>query len=128
MLIDGIPEAQLCSDAVVEPVQDLKPVGSLWGGGQTKELLRTHVVEQSPVRRSRRVVELIHDDHIKVIWIEVGKAACVQTLDRCKHVVEVPRPRSANPLLPEGLIAKGVAEGSQTLVQDLLAMRDEEES
>ena len=47
MLIDGIPEAQFRSDAVIEPVQDLEAVGSLWGSGQTKELLRTHVVEQS---------------------------------------------------------------------------------
>ena len=45
LLVDGVPEAQLGGDAVVEPVEDRQAVAALRRGGEAEQLDRVDVVE-----------------------------------------------------------------------------------
>jgi hypothetical protein len=61
-LLDRRPHAQLRGQAPVEAGRDVLPVRALGGRRQPEQYPRPHMVEQGPVRRGRRVVELV-DDH-----------------------------------------------------------------
>ena len=128
LLVDGVPEAQLGGDAVVEPVEDGQAVAALGGGGEAEQLDGGEVVEHLLVRRGGGVVELVDDHHVEVIGREVGQAAGVEALDRGEDVLEALRPGAADPLLAEGGVAQGVAEGGEALVEDLLAVGDEQQA
>ncbi len=67
LLVDGVPEAQLGGDAVVEPVEDGQAVAALGGGGEAEQLDGGEVVEQRLVRGGGGVVELVDDHHVEVI-------------------------------------------------------------
>ncbi len=67
LLVDGVPQAQLGGDAIVEPVQDRQAVAALGGGGQAEQLDRVEVVEHPLVRGGRGVVELVDDHDVEVI-------------------------------------------------------------
>src|SRR3546814_14491192 len=51
-----------------------------------------------------------------------------QALERGEDVLEPCRLRAADPLLAEGGVAQGVAEGGEALVEDLLAVGDEQQA
>ena len=88
----------------------------------------SHMVEELAVRRRRRVMELVDDHDVEVIgrrFVEVGG---VEALDRSEDVVEALRAGAADPLLAERRFAQRVAEGRQALVEDLLAVRDEQQA
>jgi hypothetical protein len=126
LLVDGIPETQFGSDAVVEPVQDRQAVASLGGGCESQELDGREVVEHAGVRRRCRVVELVDDDDVEVIWREVSQIAGVEALDRCEDVLESLRSCAAYPLLAERGLSQRVPERREALVEDLLPVGDEE--
>src|SRR5581483_11451011 len=108
LLVDGVPQAQLGGDAVVEPVEDRQAVAALRGGSKPQELDGSEVVEDSGVRSGRSVVKLVHHNDVKVIGREVGQVAGVEALDRSEDVLEHRRSGSADPLLAERGIAQGV--------------------
>ena len=74
------------------------------------------------------MVELVDDYNVEVIRLEMREVSGVETLDRSKDVLEVKRPRSANPLFAEVGVTERVAERGQRLIEDLLAMGDEQEA
>ena len=67
LLVDGVPQAQLGGDAVVEPVEDRQAVAALGGGGEAEQLDGGEVVEHRLVGRGGGVVELVDDDDVEVI-------------------------------------------------------------
>ena len=128
LLVDGVPQPQLGGDAIVEPVQDRQAVAAFRRGGEAEQLPGLHVVEQPAVRRRRRVVELVDDHHVEVIGREVVEVGGVEALDRGEDMVEVLRARAADPLLAERRVAQRMAKRGQALVEDLVAVRDEQQA
>ena len=127
LLLDRIPQPQLGGNAVTKPVQHGQAVTALRRGRQAQQLPRFKMRKDTRVRRCSRMMELVDDHHIEMISGQRGEVIRVQTLDRRKHMLEARRPRPTNPLLAERRVAQRVAEGRQTLVEDLLAMRDEQQ-
>ena len=127
LLVDGVPEAQLGGDAIVEPVQDRQTVAALRCGGEAEQLDGGEVVEDAFVRGRGGVVELVDDDDVEVIGRQRGEVAGVEALDRGEDVLEPCRSRATDPLLAERGVAERVAEGGEALVEDLLAVSDEQQ-
>ena len=73
------------------------------------------------------MVELVDDHDVEVIGREVVEVGGVETLDRGEDVLEALRPGAADPLLAERRVAQRVAEGGQALIEDLVAVRDEQQ-
>lgn len=92
LLVDGVPQAQLGGDAVVEPVEDGQAVAPLGGGGEAEQLDGGEVVEHLRVRGGGGVVELVDDHHVEVIGREVGEVGSAEALDRGEDVLEALRP------------------------------------
>ena len=129
LLIDRVPQPQLGGDAIVEPVQDGQPVASFRRGGQPEQLDGRHVVEDPLVGGRGGVVELVDDHDVEVVRApSASSSAAVKALDRGEDVVESGRARSADPFLAERGVAQRVAECGQALVEDLLAMGDEQQA
>ncbi len=74
------------------------------------------------------MVELVDDHDVEVIRSQRVELGGVQALDRGEDVVESGRARSTHPLLAERGIAQRVAERGQALVEDLLAMGNEQQA
>jgi hypothetical protein len=127
-LVDGVPDSELCGDAVVEPVEDREAVASFGSGGEAQELGGLHVVEEGAVRGGFGVMELVHDHDVEVAWVEVIEASRVQALDGREDVVEAVGAVAAYPQFAEGWVAQGVAEGGDGLGEDFFSMGDEEEA
>ena len=127
LLVDRVPQPQLGGDAIVEPVQDRQPVAAFGRGREPEQLDGLEVVEHPLVGRRGGVVELVDDDDVEVIGWQRVEAAGVEALDRCEHVLEPVRSCATDPLLAEGWVAQRVAERGEALVEDLLAVGDEQQ-
>jgi len=127
LLVDRVPEPELRRDPAVEPVEDVERVGALRRRRQTQELARAEALEQARVRLRRRVVELVDDDDVEVVRLEPADAGGREALDRREHVLEAQRPVAADPAFAERRLAQRVAERRQALVEDLGAVRDEQQ-
>ena len=127
VLIDGVPQAQLSRDALVEPVQQRQPIAAFGGRSEPEQFDGLHVVEQRLVRRCGRVVELVDHHDVEVVGGQVGQASGVQALDRREHVLVPIGLVPADPLLANRRVPQRVAERGQALVEDLFAVGDEEQ-
>ena len=87
------------------------------------------VVEQPLVRGRGGVVELVDDRRRRSGRVECVEVGGVEALDRGEDVLE-PRRAAAPPthFSPNDGVAQRVAEGGEALVEDLLAVGDEEQS
>lgn len=128
LLVDRIPQAEFCRDAVVEPVEDRQPVAAFRGRRQSEQFDRIKMVEHSLVRGGRCVMKLVNDDDVEVIGSEILETAGVQALDRPEDVIELRRPGTAHPLLAERWIAQRVPERRHARIEDLLSVRDEQQA
>jgi hypothetical protein len=128
VLIDCVPKPQLGGDSTAEVPQHVETVCALRRGRQTNQLDRLDVVKQRLVRRRSGMVELVHDDDVKVARVEAPDVSAVQTLNRSEHVLEQMGPLASDPLLAEGRVAERVPEGGPALIDDLLTVGDEEEA
>lgn len=126
MLIDRVPQAQLRGDPVLEPLEDGHAVAPLGRGRETQKLHRADLFQQGAIGGRGGVVELVHDDHIEVRWVDVRDSRGVQALDRREDVVEPRGPVAADPAFAEGVVAQAVTERGEALVEDLLAVRHEQ--
>ena len=81
---------------------------------------------EEPVGRRRGMVELVDGHDVEVRRFDAADVGSVQTLNRCEHMLELPR-RCRNPLLAERRIAQRVPERRAALVEDLLAVGHEQE-
>ena len=127
VLVDGVPQAQLGGDAILEPAEQRQSVAAFGRRGKPQELAGSHMVEQSSIGRSRGVVELVDDHDIEVTRIEICEPGGIQALDRCEDVLEASWALPADPELTEGVVAQAVAKRRQALLEDLLAMGNEQE-
>src|SRR4051794_37102203 len=73
-------------------------------------------------------MELVDDDDIEVRRIYLSHVRAVEALDRCKDVVESFGPVARDPLLAKSCVTQRVPKGVATLVEDLFAMSDEQET
>src|SRR5690606_9084125 len=85
------------------------------------------MVQQGFISGRGCVVEFVDDHYIEVIRRQVRKAAGTQALDGGEDMLEAGRTLAADPKLTEGRISKGVPEGGQALVENFLAVGDEQQ-
>jgi hypothetical protein len=126
-LVEGGPETQLGGNAAVKPLEDVEPVGALGGGGEAEQQLGGEVIEPAPVAGGGGVVELIHDHHVVGGGVDGGGVLLGKGLHGGKHVTPVAGPFAIHLQFAEGAIAQHLAEGEQGLLQDLLAVGDEQQ-
>lgn len=80
--LDGIGQAYFCGDVSAEVGEDVSPIHTLGGGGETEEDLRVKVCEKMLVGFRCGVMEFIDDDHVVVVGIHFfEEALTVQCLD-----------------------------------------------
>lgn len=126
-LIEGAPEAKFGSDATVEPVEDVEPVGSFGGGGEAEQQLGAEVIEPAAVAGGGGVVELVHDHDVESVGGDLGQIALGEGLHRGEHMAPLAGHLTIHVELAEGGIAQHLAEGGQGLLQDLLAVGDQQQ-
>ena len=127
VLLDALDEVAAVDEVLLAQGEEVAAVGALRGGGEAEEELRAEVVDEAPVGRGRGVVELVDDDVVEGVAreaLEVGDAA--EGLDRGEEDVGVRVPLLAHVEAQAGL-GPDPAEGVPRLVEDLLAVRDEED-
>ncbi len=127
LLVDRVPEPELGGDPPVEVAEHVEAVGALGRRGQAEQLDGLQVVEQRLVRRCGGVVELVDDHDVEVCRVDAPDVGAVEALDRREDVLEPRRAVAADPHLAEGRVAQRMPERRPALVEDLLAMRDEQE-
>ena len=126
-LVESGPETQLGGNTAVEPVEDVEPVGALGGGGEAEQELRAEVIEPAGVAGGGGVVELVHDHHLEAIGGDLGQAALGEGLHRGEHMAPLAGDLAIHVELAEGGIAQHLAEGGERLLQDLLAVGDQQQ-
>ena len=83
--------------------------------------------EQADVGRRSSVVELVDDDDVEARRVDRGEVDVRQRLDAREHVPPGLGPLSADVEFAEGRVARGQPEHRRRLLQDLVAVRDEQE-
>ena len=124
---DGVPDPQLSGSAPVEEGADVGAVGALRGCGEPEEFAGLEVVEKPPIGRRLGVVELVDDDDVERVGGDLGDAAG-ERLDAGEDVSPLARDVPADIQLAEGAVAEDLAVGAQRLLEDLLAVGDEEQA
>jgi hypothetical protein len=71
LAVQRLPEADLGSDPPVEPFEDALPIRALGRGCQTEEFTGGEAQEQFLVGRRCRVMELIDDHNLEVVWLDL---------------------------------------------------------
>ena len=128
LLVDRVPKPQLRGDPAVEVAEDVETVSALRCCRQPEQLDRVHVLEERLVGRRRRVVELVDDHDVEVSRVDAADVGAVKALDRREDVLEAQGALPADPLLAKGGVAQCVPERGTALVEDLLAVGDEEQA
>ena len=128
LLVDGVPKSQLGGDPAVEVTEYVEAVCALRRRSQTKQLDRLQVVEERLVRRRRRVVELVHDHDVEVRRVDVAERRRCAGSGSMRRRARTARAVAADPLLAEGCVAQRVPERRTALVEDLLAVSDEQQA
>jgi len=127
VLLEGVPEAQLVGHAVVEPAQHALAVGALGGRGEAEQTPRAEVAEQAGVAGGLGVVELVDHDDLVEVGVEGPEAPRGQGLGRREDLRADGGPRAVDEELAEGGVAQHGAVDGEALLEDLLAVRDEEQ-
>ena len=128
LLVEGVPEPHFERVAAREvAVAHVDAVAALRSRGQADKHLRLQVIEQRAVGRGLGVVELIDVHDVEPVRFELARVQAMQRLDRGEHVTPLARHFSSDELLPEIAAPQHVPERLQRLVEDLLAVRDEQQ-
>ncbi len=85
------------------------------------------MIEQSPVRRSLSVVELVDYDDVEMIWLYPGKPLVGKGLDAGEYVAPLVGFLPVYQQLTKGRVGKHLLIHPSRLLQNLLAVRDEQE-
>ena len=128
VLLDALDEVAAVDEVLLAEGEEVAAVGALRGGGEAEQELRAEVVDEAPVGRGRGVVELVHDDVVEGVAgeaLEVGGAA--EGLDRREEDVGVGVALLARVEAQAG-VGADAPEGVAGLLEDLLAVRDEEDA
>ena len=127
LAVDGVPEAQLGGDAIVEPLQDGATVAALGVAVRPSSSQRRQVAEHPVVGGCGGVVELVDDDDVEVVGRQGVEVGVGEALDRGEDVLVAGGAGAADPLLAERRRPQRVAERGEALVEDLLAVSDEQQ-
>jgi hypothetical protein len=84
------------------------------------------MLQQAVIRSGGRVMELIDHDHVECIRGDPLQLYFAQRLDHRKHMSALSDPPTAM-LLTEGTVAQNRSIRRKRLVQNLLAVRDEQQ-
>ncbi len=127
VILDRLPQAQLGSGPTPEPPRDVLSVHALGRRGQPEQLIGLEVLEQRPVARRRRVVDLV-DDH-DVVGVR-GERLDRLVAHRLHHREDVSPALRAFPVaeqLAEMRVLQHRCERRATLIEDPSAVRDEQQ-
>jgi hypothetical protein len=86
------------------------------------------VLEEPFVGRRLGVVELVDDDDVEVVGWDPVHPVGRQRLDAGEDVLPALRPSAADVELAERAVGEHLAVGAQRLLEDLLAVRDEQQA
>ena len=129
LLVDRVPQPQLGGDAVVEPVQDRQAVAALGRGGESEQLDRLRG-GRAPAAYDAAAAWWNSSTMTTSKWSGSSRSQVggVQALDRGEDVLERVSGRAPpTHFSPNDGVAQRVAEGGEALVEDLLAVGDEQQ-
>ncbi len=127
LTVEGVPQPHVERGAAIGPLADVEAVGPLGCRGERKQHLGFEAVEHRPIRGGFGVVELVDDDHVERRRLEVVGAQRVQRLDAGEDVGTFGRLVPTDQLLAEAAVEQRFAERPAGLVEDLLAVGNEQE-
>ena len=129
LAIDGIGQADLRGGVPAEIAEDIAAVGALRCCGEAEQRLWAEVVEQAPVGGRFGVVELIHHQISEVVGGEARpEFAGMEALDGHEEMIILLRSGIAHVQVAEIHVAQHHAEGGQALLEDFLAVGNEEQA
>src|SRR5690606_4607057 len=97
---------------------------ALWRCGESQEVSRGQVLQQTRVGVGFGVVELVDDDDVEAVRLQPCHGITgMQGLNRREHVPPLPRTFACDVLFTERAVAQHLAELGTRLFEDLPAMR-----
>ena len=131
--LERIPEPHFHRDVIVEVVKDVFGVGAFGRGGQPQEdsgrlssrvglCAAEEMFEQPPIRRRRRMMELVDNHDVERGRIELRQIDLRQGLNGRKHVPPLVGPVAVHVELAEVSRSQDLAERAEALPQDFLSM------
>jgi hypothetical protein len=125
--VQSVPEPKLTGcPAIEELLGDVDAVPTFRSRCQPEKLLGFQMVEQPAVRGRHGMVELIDDDDVEEVRLQLLDAEGRQRLDGRENVLPLPRLVVPHVEFTEGTVLHKVAVGAHRLLENLLAMGDEE--
>lgn len=124
--LECLPQPELARSATAEEVADIDAVRPLRGGSEPEQLEGGEPLEQAPVRRGLRVVELVDHHDLERVPGEVPHVVRRQALHAREHVPPPLGPPTVDVQLAEGTVAEDLAVSAQRLLQDFLAVGHEQ--
>ena len=126
VLPHAVDEIAAIDEILLAQREQVAAVGPLGCRGQAEQELRTEVGDQLAVGRRGGVVELVDDDVVERVWREpLQVLAPAQRLDRGEHDLGV-RVLDLAGVVAKPRLRADAAEGVERLVEDLLAVGDEQ--
>ena len=127
--VNGFRQTDLSGDTIVEVGQDVLAVHTLWSSGQAQQNVRLIIGQELLIGRSRRVVELVHDDVI----VKIGRCLFrevlrIEGLNGDKQIVDAFRLIAAHKQLSEVRVLDYSPEGIQTLLENFFPVRYKEQA
>jgi hypothetical protein len=111
---------------MVKPLGHVLAIETLGRSGETKQFLRSQVVQEPVVRHRGSVMELVDDHDVEGVWRDLLQPISVERLDHREDV-----PALSDSTFAVGLAERAVAQhrsiGRQGLPEDLSAMSHEQQ-
>jgi len=126
--LERVPQPQLDRCPVPEHRPDIEAVATFRGRGETQQLPRTNLREESPVAGGLRVVELVDDDDVEGGCGQLVDEVTVERLDGREHLLPPARALPSHQEFTEVGISEHLAVGPERLLQDLAPVRHEQEA
>ena len=127
-LLDAGGDVAAVDEVLLTQAEEVAAVGALGGGGEAEEEAGVEVVEDAAVGGGRGVVELVHDEVVEVIPRELPQVLlAAEGLDGGEEDVGV-LVFGRSRVLAEAGLGPDAAEGAEGLVEDLVAVGDEEDA
>jgi hypothetical protein len=125
LLLDRVPHAEVPDVRARKVALVLTPIGALRGRGEPDELLRRQSVEELGVALRRGMVNLVDDDVVERPRGQVRRLR--ERLHRGEDVPSRLGAQAVDPELAEIGTAEHLAKDAPRLLEDLLAVSDEQE-
>src|SRR5688572_16975167 len=137
--LERIPEPHFHRDVIVEVVKDVFGVGAFGRGGQPQEdsgrlssrvglCAAEEMVEQPPIRRRRRMMELVDNHDVESGRIELRQIDLTEGLNGSKYVPPLVGLMAVHVEFAEVSRSQNLAERADALPQDFLPMGDKQQT